>query len=62
MNLRKSSAFTTVTKLARGDKQVYVPSVQSQDLLVVGRLGDIGKMMRKMLGAFSHHFSYVGYA
>jgi hypothetical protein len=41
LNSCKSSAFTTVTKLARGDKQVYVPSVQSQDLLVLVRLGDI---------------------
>jgi len=31
-------------------------------LLVIVRLGDIEKMGRKMLGAFSSHFLNVGYS
>ena len=43
-------------------EQVIVPFTQSRNLLVIVRLGDIEKMERKMLGAFSSHFFNVGYA
>jgi hypothetical protein len=43
-------------------EQVCVPSVQSQDIASSCWLGDIEKMERKMLGAFSSHFLNVGYS
>ena len=43
-------------------EQVCVPSVQSQDIASCWWLGDIEKMERKMLGAFSSHFLNVGYS
>ena len=45
-----------------GKEQVCVPSVQSQDIASSCWLGDIEKMERKMLGAFSSHFLNVGYS
>jgi hypothetical protein len=62
LNLCKSSAFVPVTKLAREDNASFAPYTQSRDLLVIVRLGDIEKMERKMLEAFSSHFLNVGYS
>ncbi len=49
-------------KTCREDNASFAPYTQSRDLLVVGRLGDIEKMTRKILGEFSCHFFNVGYS
>ena len=43
-------------------KAISAPSAQSYFVASICRLGDIEKMTRKMLGAFSCHFFNVRYA
>jgi len=43
-------------------KAISAPSAQSYFVASFCRLGDIEKMERKMLGAFSSHFLNVGYS